>query len=235
MLYAELEIRHSRPVAPTRRVALGELWLPVEPAPGPGGILLAGIVAGFAWQIDDEEVTALLKLIDDLEFGRRIPQPRLRHRFQVDTVGLDRSRHRLVGDGQSLRLDLDEHGHPLPNILGAVYAAGRLSYAVRPTVFRLLRRASSWIGGNDNRLVGYLAGEEAPTLRSRRFAGEERWALDVLGFHDGEPPHRDDINRRFRELVRMAHPDHGGSHGDAGQRMVDLTEAKRILLRAVAI
>ena len=235
MLYAELEIRHSRPVAPTRRVALGELWLPVEPAPGPGGILLAGIVAGFAWQVDDEAITDLVKLIDDLEFGRRIPQPRLRHRFQIDTVGLDKSRHRLVGDRHNLRLELDEHGHPLPNMLGAVYAAGRLSYAVRPTVFRLLRRASSWVGGNDARLVGYLAGEEAPTLRSRRFVGEERWALDVLGFHDGEPPDRDDINKRFRELVRVAHPDHGGAHGDAGQRMVDLTEAKRILLRAVAI
>lgn len=235
MLYAELEIRHSRPVAPTRRVALGELWLPVDPAPGPGGILLAGVVAGFAWQVDDEAVTDLVRLIDDLEFGRRIPQPRLRHRFQIDTVGLDRSRHRLVGQGQSFRLELDEHGHPLPNMLGAVYAAGRLSYAVRGTVFRLLRRASTWVAGNDDRLMSYLAGEEAPSLRSRRFVGEEQWALDVLGFQDGAPPEREDINRRFRELVRMAHPDHGGDRGDAGQRIVDLTEAKRILLRAVAI
>lgn len=234
MLYAELEIRHSRPVAPTRRVALGELWLPVEPPPGPGGILLAGIVGGFAWQLDDDTVNELLRLIDDLEFGRRIPQPRLRHRFQIDTVGLDRSHHRLYGTGTHLRLELDEHGHPLPNVLGAIYAAGRLSYAYRAPVFRLLRRASSWVGGNDARLVGYLAGEEAPSLRSRRFIGEERWALDILGFDEGDPPGREDINRRFRELVRVAHPDHGGEHGDAGLRMVDLTEAKRILLRAVA-
>ena len=36
MLLAELEIRHSRAVVPTRRVALGLHWLPVDPPPGPG-------------------------------------------------------------------------------------------------------------------------------------------------------------------------------------------------------
>ena len=34
MLLAELEIRHSRAVAPTRRVAIGKHWLPTDPAPG---------------------------------------------------------------------------------------------------------------------------------------------------------------------------------------------------------
>ena len=42
MLLAELEVRHSRAVAPTRRVALGRHWLPTDPAPGYGGILLGG-------------------------------------------------------------------------------------------------------------------------------------------------------------------------------------------------
>ncbi|MDQ1376415.1 MAG: rRNA (guanine1516-N2)-methyltransferase, partial [Acidimicrobiaceae bacterium] len=51
MLLAELEIRHSRAIAPTRRVALGDLWLPTEPAPGFGGILLAGILAGYVNQL----------------------------------------------------------------------------------------------------------------------------------------------------------------------------------------
>ena len=40
MLLAEIEIRHSRAIAPTRRVALGPYWLPTEPSPGYGGILL---------------------------------------------------------------------------------------------------------------------------------------------------------------------------------------------------
>lgn len=47
MLLAELQIWHSRPVTPTRRVALGNLVLPVDPAPGAGGILLAAVVAAY--------------------------------------------------------------------------------------------------------------------------------------------------------------------------------------------
>ncbi|HEX3539278.1 MAG TPA: hypothetical protein VHT75_02435, partial [Acidimicrobiales bacterium] len=91
MLLAELEIRHSRDIAPTRRVALGELWLPTEPAPGFGGILLAGIVAGYVNGLEDDLRDELDALVDDLERGTRIAQPRLRHRFQTDVVGLDRS------------------------------------------------------------------------------------------------------------------------------------------------
>ncbi len=48
MLLAELEIFHSRSAQPTRRVALGHLVLPVEPAPGLGGILLGAVVARHA-------------------------------------------------------------------------------------------------------------------------------------------------------------------------------------------
>src|SRR5437660_6015926 len=86
MLLAELEVRHSRAVVPTRRVALGERWLPAEPPPGPGGILLGGLVAAHVDAIDDDLLVELLGLIDDLESDRRIPQPRLRHRFQTDVV-----------------------------------------------------------------------------------------------------------------------------------------------------
>ena len=97
MLLAELEIRHSRAIAPTRRVALGSHWLPTEPAPGYGGILLGGIVAAHLADVDLELREEYLTLVDDLEAGRRISQPRLRHRFQTDVVGLDRSRHKLTG------------------------------------------------------------------------------------------------------------------------------------------
>src|SRR5205807_754548 len=86
----------GRAVVPTRRVALGLHWLPVAPPPGPGGVLLGGIVAAHAEAIDDELLIELLALIDDIESGRRIPRPRLRHRFQTDVVGLDRIRHKLV-------------------------------------------------------------------------------------------------------------------------------------------
>src|SRR5438552_5733992 len=94
MLLAEFEIRHSRAVAPTRRVALGDLWLPTDPPPGFGGILLGGIVAAHVNTLDEDLRDELDGLIDDLDVGVRVAQPRLRHRFQIDAVGLDRSHHR---------------------------------------------------------------------------------------------------------------------------------------------
>ena len=44
MVVAEVEIYHSRPIAPTRRVSLGKMHLPTDPPPGFGGILLGGII-----------------------------------------------------------------------------------------------------------------------------------------------------------------------------------------------
>src|SRR5437660_12606703 len=155
MLLAELEIRHSRAAVPTRRVALGERWLPAEPAPGPGGILLGGLVAAHVEAIDDDLLVDLLGLIDDLESDRRIPQPRLRHRFQTDVVGLDRSRHKLVAVGEETVFELDEHGAAVPQVLGAVYAVRELPQDARPVVFDVLRRALRWDGPIDSELVNF--------------------------------------------------------------------------------
>jgi hypothetical protein len=229
VLLAELEVRHSRPIAPTRRVALGDLFLPADPAPGFGGILLAGVVGAFVADLDEDLPDGLDMLMDDLEHGRRVAQPRLRHRFQHDTVGLDRSHHKLVGDGERMSLEVDRHSAGLPQILGAVYAASKLSLRARPAVFRLLRRATRW-QGDDERLLGYLTGE-APRVPGIT-GDDEGWAMAVLGFSAGSEPARRDIQRRFRNLVRDAHPDHGGSVDVAGRRIQDLTEAKRLLLAA---
>lgn len=230
MLLAELEIRHSRPIAPTRRVALGELYLPTEPTPGDGGVLLAAILAACCTRLDDDQCAELEILLDDLERARRIVQPRMRHRFQSDTHGLDRSRHRLVRDDEGrLRFELDDHGALLPQALAALYAAGRLSYRARPDVFRLLRRATRWQGEVDARLLHYLTSDDAPA-RPLALRGDEQWALAVLGFVGGGEPGRSEIMRRFRLLVRDAHPDHGADAGEAGRRITELTEAKRILL-----
>lgn len=229
MLLAEIEIRHSRAIAPTRRIALGELYLPTDPAPGFGGVLLAGIVGGFAPTLDEELRDDLDRLLWDVEYRARVSQPRLRHRYQVDVVGLDRSRHRLVGHGESVELLLDDHGSALPQVLGAVYAAAKLSLRVRASVFRLLRRATRWEGGPDQRLLRFLTSDEAP-YRPWRAPGDEHWALRVLGFAGGTEPARSEIVRRFRRLVRDAHPDHGADAEGAGLRILELTEAKRILL-----
>ena len=107
---------------------------------------MAGIVAAGVNQLDEEMRDGLDVLINDLERGARIPQPRLRHRFQTDVVGLDRSRHRLVGSGESMELEIDDHAAVLPQVLGAVYAAAKLSYRAKADVFRLLRRATRWHG-----------------------------------------------------------------------------------------
>lgn len=231
-LLAELEVRHSRPFSPTRRVALGRLWLPTDPAPGFGGMLLAGIVAaGVSAMEDDEEVLDRLDvLLDDLQSGRRVVQPRCYYRFQVDVHGLDRSHHRLVGDGEHLHLDIDGHGAVLPQVLAAIYAAGQLSYAVRGQAFRLIRRATRWTGGIDERLLSFLGGDEAGSLRRRLLPNDERWALSILGFPSDSEPGRSEIQKRFRQLIRDAHPDHGADTEGAGQRILELTEAKRILL-----
>lgn len=232
MLLAELEVRHSRPYAPTRRLALGSLWLPTDPPPGFGGLLLAGVVAaGVSALEDDETLDRVDELLQDLEQRRRIVQPRVLHRFQSDVHGLDSSTHRLVGEGESLSLEIDGHGAVMPQILGALYAAGHLSYKVREEVFRLLRRATRWTGGIDEKLIEFLTGDEAGSFRRRGQPNDELWALRLLGFAPDSEPARSDIQKRFRTMVRDAHPDHGGEAAGAGQRIQDLTEARRILLQ----
>jgi hypothetical protein len=235
--FAQLEVRHSRPFAPTRRVALGDIYLPTTGAgPRPGCLLLAGVVAAgvSALEGDDELLDKVEALLDDLEGGRRIVQPRANYRFQTDVHGLDRSVHKLLGSGAYLYFEIDGHGAPLPQVLAAMYAAAMLPSAVRTDAFRMLRRATRWTGGVDHHLMDFLVGDEAVGFRRRHGRGpqhDERWALHVLGFSSGDEPGRSDIQRRFRELVRDAHPDQGGDHSGAGERIVELTEARRILLQ----
>ena len=231
MLLAELEIWHSRPIAPTRRVALGRRLLPVDPPPGFGGVLLGGIVAAHLEDLDPDLLGELGRLITDLEAGRRVPQPRLRHRFQADRIGLARSRHRLVGEGDTVRFEFGEGGAPASQILGAVYAAGRVDPLVRPAVMDALRRAVRWRGPIGPSLVAHLSGSRVQgALSAAALAHPEQWALGVLGFGDDGAPVRADVQRRFRALVRAAHPDHGAADEGAAQRIAELTEARRILL-----
>jgi hypothetical protein len=230
VILAELEVRHSRAVAPTRRVALGELYLPVDPPPGFGGLLLAGIVGAWVQHLDDDIRDELDVLIDDLDRGRKVVQPRLRHRFQADTHGLARARHRLIGQGEAIELEIDDEGYGLPQVLAAVYAASKLTFRARSEVFRLIWRATRWEGDDLTTLLDYLGGDEAALRRpsgARRDAG---WALLVLGFANADDPTRSEVLRQFRQLVRDAHPDHGAAHVGAGERMAELTQAKRILL-----
>jgi len=61
-------------------------------------------------------------------------------------------------------------------------------------------------------------------------APDQRWAMEVLGLRAGMDVGRDDVNRRFRRLLREAHPDSGGTSSGAAARIEELTEARSILL-----
>src|SRR5919108_627670 len=158
MILAELEVFHSRPIAPTRRVALGRRDLPVSPAPGFGGILLGGVVAAHMPGLDPDLFDDLNRLTLQLENGMRIPQPRLRHRLQVDRIGLQRSVHRLKGEGEELAFELEDKGSPAQHILAAVYAAGDLPFGPRTLVMDAIRKAMRWSGSIDGSLVAHLSG-----------------------------------------------------------------------------
>ena len=54
--------------------------------------------------------------------------------------------------------------------------------------------------------------------------------MEVLGLRAGMDVERDDVNRRFRRLLRDAHPDSGGAAAQAAARIAELTEARAILL-----
>ena len=229
MILAELEMFHSRPIAPTRRVALGQQHLPVAPAPGHGGLLLAGIVANFIPQLDPDLFDDLDRLTRQLQEGMRIPQPRLRYRFQQDRVGLTRSVHQLIGGGNDIEFEFAEKGAAAQHILAAVYSAGQLAPGPRGRVMDGIRMGMRWSGALDGRFVGYLSGGERGHHWSHGTGQDPvQWALGILDLV--EVPSRSSLQHQFRDLVRRAHPDHGGDRGDAAQRIADLTEARRILL-----
>ena len=234
MIVAELEVFHSRPIAPTRRVSLGKMNPPTDPPPGFGGILLGGIIAANIAEVDPDLVPDLLRLTTELEEGRRIPQPRLRYRFQEDKVGLQPSRHRLIGEGEELTFDFDDdNGLPTQQVLGAVYAAGRLDPKVRHAVMQTIRRAVRWEGGVDGDLIATLSGVgRGRPLSAFAFENPVSWALGVLGLpaNGGGHPGRKAVQQQFREQLMAAHPDHGGDPDGAAQRISELTEARRVLL-----
>ena len=64
---------------------------------------------------------------------------------------------------------------------------------------------------------------------------ERRWAMEVLGLQAGHSIERDDVQRRFRRLIRLAHPDHGGESVGAAERMAELSEARELLLSVVDV
>lgn len=233
MLLAEVEVFHSRPIAPTRRVALGTRHLPCEPAPGVGGVLLGAIAARFTPGIDPDMVPDLVSLTHEIEAGRRIAQPRLRHRLQDDRVGLTRSPHRLFrhDDGELSVQFTEDKGRPGQMVLGAIYAAQTVPSHLRGEVLAAIRRGIAWSGDIDGALLLHLSGRGNGSLTGDALADPVGWALRTLGLDVAAGrPERAAVQRSFRQSLIDAHPDHGGDDDDAARRIADITEARRILL-----
>ena len=135
-----------------------------------------------------------------------------------------------------MEFDFDDKGAPAQYVLGAVYAAGQLDPVERRAVMGAIRKGLRWYGDIGAGLIAHLSGTEGTRSWSpAAFEDPVRWALDLLGFTAGADPDpfrpgRADVQRRFRVLLRQAHPDHGADADGAAQRIADLTEARRILL-----
>ncbi len=239
MLLAELEIFHSRPIAPTRRISIGRAWLPGSSdgtGPGFGSLLLGGVCARFGPGLSYDLLGEVVELVHQLEKGRSVAQPRLRNRLQRDRVGLTRSRQRLYGgrsaseDEFSCEFD-GSRATPSQLVLGAAYAAGLAAPLVRGEALRAVRRGLAWRGEVGPALFSYLASGQSSPRPARAIADPVGWALEILGFdREVEMPAEAAVRRGFREALRAAHPDLGAAEAKAADRIAELSEARRILL-----
>jgi hypothetical protein len=261
VILAELNVRHTRRHMPTRRVALGDHYLPTSGA-GYGAVLLGAVVADSAPELDPEQHDALGRFLDDARSGRlAVPRIALRYRIQTDVHGLDRSRHRIVGEAGGdggrfggLVLELDVHGRAVPQLIGAVMAATALpSSDGRRLAFRAVEGALARPGVLPEGLTVRRLYEGVPGARPsapgtgprsngdgpivdpwRSVPADRRWAMEVLGLGAEMSLDRGDVQRRFRSLVRLAHPDHGATSAGAAERIAELTEARELLLAVIA-
>lgn len=247
VLLAELTVRHTRRHMPTRRVALDHAYLPMTGGRH-GSLLLQTVVAENVGALDDEQLDLFPRLLDDARRGLSVPRIALRYRLQTDVHGLDRSRHRVLGEDGRVVVELDVHGARVPQVLGAVLAVGNMIPSSRDGAITALRAVLDqrfrFPDGVTLRRLEYGIPQEAPPLPGTTWnrgrppqelewegvPSERRWAMEVLGLRGGMGLDRDDINRRFRRLLRDAHPDHGGARAEAAERIAELTEARDLLV-----
>ncbi|MFZ4585978.1 MAG: J domain-containing protein [Acidimicrobiia bacterium] len=250
---AELLIRHTRRHMPTRRVAVDGAYLPTTGS-GAGLALLVAVVAEQVARLDEEALEPLPRLLRMAAAGElSVPSVAMRYRLQTDVHGLDVSRHRILAGSDTERpvIELDTHATAVPQLLGAVMAAASLPPTARRPAFDVINRAVRFpgrlpAGFEIRRLTDGIPAAAIPRAGIGGEAGagflddwvgvsaDRRWALEALGFASPITPERSEIQRRFRRLLRDAHPDHGGEHMGAADRIAELTEARELLLAWVS-
>ncbi len=235
---------------PTRRVAVGSAYLPLAGAAAPGALLIGAVVHEFAIGFDDETRDELLDLARIAAGGLEVPRIALRHRLQRDTHGLDRSRHRVEQELDRVVVELDTHGAALPQVLGTILSVAVLPLSVRAPGLFAVRQAllgrHPFASRRDvivRRLIdgvpyevpwasdaAWKVGRPAAESVWAGVGAERRWAMEVLGIGARVSLERGEVNRRFRRLLRDAHPDTGARGAGAAERIAELTEARELLL-----
>ena len=108
----------------------------------------------------------------------------------------------------------------------------RLDIGIRQQLVPVMLRAMKWRGPIGASFIEYLAGTKVSSISA--LADPRAWALETLGFPGGTvKPGKRDIMAHYRDSVRRAHPDHGGNETDASKLIIDITEARRVLLEAL--
>lgn len=255
-MLSELEACHSRPVSPTRRVALGKRHLPQ----GYGPLLLSCIAGWYSLDQDEDFYSDAATLLRHIKHKSPIAQPHLRHRFQVDLVGLSRSTHGLRRSKAKNRTSSSglefvsevKTSSAVPHVLCAMYATGSLSGAMHQESCRLIEEALRWakkrslsevdasamsrkkLVERDELLFYLMLGLplENGTLAGERHASWD-WAMDVLEFTESDEANLtlQQIENRYRQLLKVAHPDRGGNAKSAPSRIANLAKARKILSR----
>ncbi len=234
---------------PTRRVAPASAYLPMAGTQAPGALLIGAIVHEFIAVLDEEDRADFDALLHAAAGGLSLPRIAVRHRLQRDTHGLDRSRHRVEQRDDGFVVELDTHGAPIPQLLGMVVAVAQLPPTARQRGLDEIRRVGRGIspygrrGVVIRRLVDGLP-LEIPWAAGATWApgapieevvwdgidSEQRWAMEVLGLRAHAGVQRSEVNRRFRRLLRDAHPDTGAARAGAAERIEELTEARDRLM-----
>ncbi len=251
MLLAELTVRHTRRHMPTRRVALGDRLLPTA-HPGYGPLLLACVAATAVKGLDEEQTEALGTLPPGGPHGAvgappgaALPPPG-RHRGP-GLVPAPTPRRGYGSRGRARR----PRAAPRPPAPrggdggGRPWPPTRASSACGPSRRRSNARVSSPRASPpaSSRTCSSRSSTSSPArrpLRHRARGGPPtsggvcrpscvgRWRCS--GSRPARAPEKDEVLRRFRRLIRLAHPDHGAAHGGAAERIVELGEARKVLL-----